>query len=78
MKRFCARSPTARLTRSAPHQRLLGDFLDFALTQPHFYSLLLIDRREDARQFPTGFDAYRWPTFSHAVRIVDEGMQKRS
>jgi AcrR family transcriptional regulator len=54
---------------------LLDDVLDFALDQPHLYDFLLIEPRKRARRFPDDFQGQSSPTFSHAVRIVEEGMR---
>lgn len=54
---------------------VLDDFLDFALRQPNLYHFLITDRRSEARQFTEGFGRHGSPTFSHAMRLVEEGIR---
>lgn len=54
---------------------LLDDFLDFALHQAHLYHFLITDQRSRARQFTEGFGKHGSPTFTHAMRLVEDGMR---
>ncbi|MFI6320662.1 TetR/AcrR family transcriptional regulator [Nonomuraea sp. NPDC050556] len=54
---------------------LMGDFLDFALGTPHLYAFLMTERREQARQFPEGFQGGGSPAFSPVVELIAEGMR---
>lgn len=54
--------------------RLLDDFLDFALTTPHLYEYMMIERRE-ARRFPDDFADGSSPAFTPVMRLVELGMR---
>jgi AcrR family transcriptional regulator len=55
-------------------ERLLDDFLDFALRTPHLYSYMMIEHRE-ARRFPDDFRDGSSPAFTPVMRLVELGMR---
>lgn len=54
--------------------RLLDNFLDFALARPHLYGFLMTDRWERARRFPEDYAESGPPAFAEVTDVVRRGM----